>query len=358
MPAASVFIVEDEAIVAEDLRGTLEKLGYSITGIAATGESAVRKIRETRPDLVLMDIHLAGKMDGIETAQEIRAWPKIPVIYLTAHADDESLRRAKVTEPYGYVLKPYDERELHSVIEMALYKHRMEQIAKENERTIRALVNSIPDAVMLLDPQQNIIALNRMMAQRFGQEYVQIIGHPVSLFNGDGSLNTVVARADEVKRSYRTARYEEREGDHWFEIAIYPISDPGRNISRIMVQYHDITDRKEFEEHLAKEGIARVEQNMEQFQILNDQIRNPLQAISGYIDIDCDRFRPRIMEQIMTINSLVSRLDQGWVESEKVRRFLFRHYHHGQKDKPVEDSGGITGFAGSEGNRDAMPREQ
>jgi CheY-like chemotaxis protein len=126
MKKPALFIVEDESIVASDIKETLLSLGYDVRGIAKSGESAIEEIQKTRPDLVLMDIHLAGKMDGIEAAGKIRALSNIPVIYLTAYADKPLLDRAKVTEPYGYVLKPYDERELHSMIEMALYKHRIE----------------------------------------------------------------------------------------------------------------------------------------------------------------------------------------------------------------------------------------
>ncbi|PKL58382.1 MAG: two-component system response regulator, partial [Methanomicrobiales archaeon HGW-Methanomicrobiales-5] len=127
MPQATIFIAEDELIEAEDIRTTLEKQGYPVAGIARSGESVLELLKVIKPDLVLMDIHLAGALDGIDTAEKIRNLYNIPVIFLTAHADDTTLARAKITEPYGYVLKPFDERELHSAIEMALYKHRMEE---------------------------------------------------------------------------------------------------------------------------------------------------------------------------------------------------------------------------------------
>ena len=138
MEQPAIFIVEDEAIVANDIRETLKSLGYSVLGIARSGELALEKIKEAHPDLVLMDIHLAGKMDGVETAGKIHVLYNIPVIYLTAYADKALLDRAKVTEPYGYVIKPYDERELHSVIEMALYKHRIEREIKKRDEILFA----------------------------------------------------------------------------------------------------------------------------------------------------------------------------------------------------------------------------
>ena len=329
MEKAAVFIVEDEAIVSDDIRQTIENLGYSVSGTARSGEDALEKIKKTQPDLVLMDIHLAGAMDGIEAARQLHELFKIPIIYITAHADDELLARAKVTEPYGYILKPYDERELHSVIEMAQYKHRMEQRLAERERTIRALANAIPDAVMLLDPQKQVIAINETMAQRFGTDPGQVMGLPVAECNKDGSLDTVLRHLDAMAGHFRSVQFEQKDGNRWYEVTLYPIPDPDQSLAKIVVQYHDITDRKDFEDLLKRAGISQIEQNMEQFQTLNDQIRNPLQAIMGYIDLDCAQFNLRIKEQIKTIDTLIDRLDHGWVESEKVRKFLFRHYKHG-----------------------------
>ncbi len=143
MEKRAILIVEDEAIVANDIKETLTGLGYEVVGIAKSGELALEKVKEFSPDLVLMDIHLATNMDGVETAGKIRILFDIPVIYLTAYADKELLDRAKVTEPYGYVLKPYDERELHSVIEMALYKHRIEREIKKRDAILFAVSSAV-----------------------------------------------------------------------------------------------------------------------------------------------------------------------------------------------------------------------
>jgi CheY-like chemotaxis protein len=143
MEQPAIFIVEDEAIVANDIRETLKSLGYAVPGIAKSGELALEKVRDTKPDLVLMDIHLAGQLDGVETAGKIHVLYDIPVIYLTAYADKALLDRAKITEPYGYVIKPYDERELHSVIEMALYKHRIEREIKKRDSVLFAVSSAV-----------------------------------------------------------------------------------------------------------------------------------------------------------------------------------------------------------------------
>jgi two-component system, response regulator PdtaR len=322
----SVFIVEDELIEAEDIRHTLKEQGYSIAGIARSGEGALSTLREMRPDLILMDIHLNGAMDGIDAAEQIRVLYHIPVIFLTAHADDTTLARAKITEPYGYILKPFDDREVHSVIEMALYKHRMEERLKESERIIRVLANAISDAIMLVDHNNQIIALNDAMARRIGRNNNWLECEPAILYDSEGSCTSMGSQLEKALGTRQRVRFEERNGDGWAEISLTPVGEPFEDHPRVLIQYHDITDYKRFEEQLKKEGVTRLEQNMEQFQILNDQIRNPLQAIMGYVNLDCVKYKSHILNQIGIIDSLVDRLDNGWIESEKVRKFLLRHY--------------------------------
>jgi CheY-like chemotaxis protein len=127
MKKAKILVVEDQNIVALNIRNKLKNLGYTVPGTASTGEEAIRKAELTNADLVLMDIMLKGDMDGIEAAREIKSRFKIPVLYLTAYTDDETLERAKMTEPAGYISKPFKEEDLHSNIEMALHKHRAEK---------------------------------------------------------------------------------------------------------------------------------------------------------------------------------------------------------------------------------------
>lgn len=134
MSKNNILVVEDEAIVSKDIQQSLKKLGYNIVGAVDTGEKAIAKANETKPDLVLMDIMLKGDMSGIEAAEQVRNNLNIPVIYLTAYADENTLAKAKVTEPYGYIIKPFKEIDLHTSIEMALYKHSKEkEVIKERD---------------------------------------------------------------------------------------------------------------------------------------------------------------------------------------------------------------------------------
>jgi len=155
-----ILIVEDENIVAKDIQNTLKSLGYLVAGVAASGEEAIQKTGETRPDLVLMDIMLRGYQDGVEAAQTILAQHNIPVIYLTAYTDDKTLQRAKITEPYGYILKPFEERELHIAIEMAIHKHRMAKKLQEREQWLTKILKTINDAVIVIDQKGEVAFMN------------------------------------------------------------------------------------------------------------------------------------------------------------------------------------------------------
>jgi CheY-like chemotaxis protein len=127
MSQPRILVVEDEGIVAHDIKHMLNGLGYEVPVIASSGEDAIKRVAEKKPDLVLMDIVLGGDMDGIEAAKQIRARFDIPVVYLTAYADETTVSRAKMTAPYGYLVKPFTEGELHAAIEIALHKHEMER---------------------------------------------------------------------------------------------------------------------------------------------------------------------------------------------------------------------------------------
>jgi CheY-like chemotaxis protein len=148
----TVLVVEDEEIVLLHIRRTLERLGYVVAATAATGEDAIMKAMSDRPDLVLMDIVLKGDIDGIDAAEKIRNLFHIPVIFLTAHADEATLQRARVSEPFGYIMKPFRERDLHIAIQFALYKAKME--AERN-----ALVRQLQDALAKVKTLSGLIPI-------------------------------------------------------------------------------------------------------------------------------------------------------------------------------------------------------
>lgn len=158
MPIAKILIVEDEAITALDIKNILQRLNYEVVGIVSKGEAAIAMVEETNPRLILMDITLKGDLDGIDTAMILRRTHNIPVVYLTAHSDDETIERSKQTDPYGFLLKPLNERDLNSCIRLALYRFEADRKLKETEGILKKtqakneiLLNSLEGTVFIMD---------------------------------------------------------------------------------------------------------------------------------------------------------------------------------------------------------------
>jgi PAS domain S-box-containing protein len=146
-----ILIAEDDGIIAARLQSILTKMGYIVPAVVASGEEAVRQAAETPPDLALLDIRLAGDMDGIQAGAQLRARWGIPLVYLTAYMDDNLLQRARATEPYGYLVKPIQDRELRATIEIALYRHRTDRQLRESEERYRAVVSQALESILLFD---------------------------------------------------------------------------------------------------------------------------------------------------------------------------------------------------------------
>ena len=168
MEEIKIIIVEDESIVALDIQQRLEAMGYSVVATAASGEDAIEQCEATPPDLVLMDIRLNGEIDGIETAGHIRSHADIPVIYLTAYADDDTLQRAKISEPFGYLIKPIEDKELKTAIEISLQRHRYEQALKESEQWLSTILNSIGEGVIATDTEGRVRYMNSVAETLMG----------------------------------------------------------------------------------------------------------------------------------------------------------------------------------------------
>jgi len=175
-----ILIAEDEAIVAIALDRALRQMRYSVTGIADTGEEAIRLAQERRPNLVLMDIKLKGDMDGVQAAAQIQARYDVPVVYLTAYADEQMLQRASQTAVYGYILKPFQERELKVAIEMAVHKHNMERRLKERERWLSATVSSVEEGILAADALDRVKYLNAVAERLTGRSTQEALGQRVS----------------------------------------------------------------------------------------------------------------------------------------------------------------------------------
>ena len=257
MEKKRIMIVEDEGITAMNIKKSLEDIGYVVTSIAVSGEDAVSNAEEQRPDLVLMDIILMGEIDGIEAAEQIRARFDTPVVYLTAYSDEAMIKRIKKTEPIGYIVKPFNAKELRIALEIAFYKNEMESRLKESENKFREVVEGTGDLVTTVDGAGDIVYINHMSEKVFGVKADKCIGMSAFQFiHPDDRQPTIECFADAVKERLKQASLENRqinittgEVRHtlWTSNIYY---DNKGNVVRINSIASDITDRKEFEERL------------------------------------------------------------------------------------------------------------
>ena len=179
MPKSRILIVEDEILVREDIEDCLEDLGHEVVSVASTGAEALSQIPTARPDLVLMDIRLKGDMDGVETARQIRTNFRLPVIFLTAHADDATLQRAKAADPIGYIVKPFAETTVNAVIQTALHKHELDRCLRESEEWLTTTLGCIGDAILATDSSGRIRFVNRVAEALTGWSAEEAMGKDV-----------------------------------------------------------------------------------------------------------------------------------------------------------------------------------
>ena len=177
--ADKILIVEDEQITAEDLAEILKGLDYQVTAVVSSGTEAIQQAEENPPDLVLMDIRIKGEMDGAETARILRERFDIPVVYLTAHADRETLEHAKQSRPLGYIVKPFHESELHASLEIALSKHRHDRSVSDRERHVTDVVGALTTAIISVDRAETTLMINPAGEKLTGWSKQEALGEPV-----------------------------------------------------------------------------------------------------------------------------------------------------------------------------------
>jgi PAS domain S-box-containing protein len=248
MGNVKILVVEDEAVTGMDIRKSLTELGYSVCAIATTGELAVRKAGELHPDLILMDIMLAGKMNGIEAAELIKKQYHIPVVYLTAYSDDSFLAKAKITEPFGYILKPFRELELKTTIEMALYKFAMEHALRISEETTRVLLNATEDFLFLIDITGRFLTVNLALAKKAGKNINEFIGSDISNLVTQGLLSPRMAAWNLSTAQKIPVRFQEEFRNNWFDTSIYPVTTPEGDVVLFAVSIRNVTKDKKMEE--------------------------------------------------------------------------------------------------------------
>jgi len=260
MKQLKILIVEDERIVALDIENMVKNLGYDVVDVVSSGENAIKSVQKTKPDLILMDIVLKGDIDGIEAAEKILSRFDIPIVYLTAYSDHKTISRAKVTEPFGYILKPFDERELGTGIEIAVYKHEMERKLKESEKWLSTVLKSIGDAVLVTDLSGRLVFMNPAAEKMLSRELADCKGEDVdiliTLFDevNQTTIENIVRRVIESGESLRNDRniiLVDGKGDDIqtpIDFIASPIIDDDEKILGAVLVLKDISERKEAEE--------------------------------------------------------------------------------------------------------------
>jgi two-component system cell cycle sensor histidine kinase/response regulator CckA len=298
-----ILIVEDEGLIAADVQRRLENLGYCVSGIAASAEEALVCARSTPFDLVLMDIHIRGDMDGIDTAKALTAEFEMPVVYMTAHSDQETLLRAKLTEPYGYVLKPVGNAALRSAVQIAIYKSEMDRRLRASEAWLSATLRSVGDGIIATNSNCEIEFLNNVAEQLTGWQSAEAKGRQLAevielfdevealpaknpvfdLFAGESRAYTLISRSGK-RLPVEVECFENRAGEE---------------VLGVILMVRDIRARKEMEGRLVQG--QRMEAVASMAGALAHEFNNQLTVILGYAYELVDRLAGDDRQDVMAI---------------------------------------------------------
>ncbi|MEO8096959.1 MAG: response regulator [Acidobacteriota bacterium] len=258
----TILIVEDEGLIALDLKGRLERLGYVVPAIADNAADALLNVERLQPSLVLMDIRLKGEPDGVATAEEIRRRFHVPVMFVTAHADPETLARARITEPYGYIVKPFHGVDFRAQIEIALWKHSMEQKLRDREALLSTTFRNVADALIATDREGNIAFMNIPAAELTGWPVAEASGTPLlDIFQAYEEITEVplvhpihaIYDGGEVSTQPRTYKLIKRGGVDWVLVeAEFSANRDEGSLLGVIVVFRDITERRKADEQARK----------------------------------------------------------------------------------------------------------
>ncbi|MGB9836315.1 MAG: HD domain-containing phosphohydrolase, partial [Candidatus Saccharicenans sp.] len=307
MRRARILIVEDENLVARDLYNMVRTMGYEVTDVVQNGEEVLRSIQKKRPDLALMDIILKGNLDGISVASVLWEEHGIPVVYITSFADDLTFERAKLTEPFGYLIKPFEERELELTIETALYKAKMQLLLKEKEQWLSTILRSIDDGIIAVNAENRVSFINPVAQKLTAWNEADALGQPLSLvFN----LKETKSENNPLdRRGIQEGILVSRPGMEFpveHTVAELP-EELGLKAGKVIV-FRDISARKKAEQELR-----------ESWERLRRTLAGTIQAISATIEMR-DPYtagHQRRVAQLAEAISLEMRLPEAQIEGIK-----------------------------------------
>jgi two-component system, cell cycle sensor histidine kinase and response regulator CckA len=312
---AAILVVEDERVVARDIEESLLRMGYDVVGTAASAAECLERAESQRPDLVLMDIRIEGALDGIETARILRTRYDVPVIFLTAFADEHTVARARETEAHGYILKPFRAGELRSAVEIALFKHEMEMKQKVREQWFSTTLRAIGDAVMAVDGEGRVKFANPVAERLLGSSSDELLGrtlldvfHPIDERTrepiqlpspqevADGKSTPLLEGAALVSPS----------GEHPIEDSLSPIiDDTGKLLGAVMV-FRDVSEARRLRERAALSD--RLSSLGTLAAGVAHEINNPLTYVLGNASVvarELDRMRQAVQERRQSAGALL-----------------------------------------------------
>ncbi len=328
-----VLVVEDNRIEALDLIKIIQAHGYDLAGVAKSGEEAVKIAKEKNPDVILMDIKLSGEIDGITAAQAISKIDHIPIIYLTAYSDLKTIRRATATRLSGFIPKPFSEQDIAQALEVAIYKHESERLVDENRQWLKTVLESVGEGIIAANADGVIQLINPAACTILGVT-TDVIDRPLH------TILTIYRSSDDRSVSLP---YQVKEKTPLSEIdyplyiihpdgskiyidgMISPLEESNHGCSGFVLNIRDISETIVMK-RVVHDAYKQIEENIEKFALLNDQIRNPLSIIVAILDInECEHLK-EIMPFIHEIDRIIDQLDKGYIASSKIRGFLKRYH--------------------------------
>jgi PAS domain S-box-containing protein len=329
-----VLIVEDDILIAKDIENILLRLEYAVSTLITSGDRVITRIVNENPDLILMDIMFQDKVRGIEIARKVRERIDVPIVYLTAHSEKTIVKKAKITEPFGYLIKPIAERDLEITIEMALHRHRMEMKFKErmekalheSEDRYRQLVENISEGIVMQNQKGVITYANKRFLDMIGYTEEEVLGKPITRFLGGGLLKRrelqEASKENDIRRATEVS-WKRKDGDRIFTILspknIYNEKDQLKGRVSVLT---DITDRRQAEKdlHRSRELLRMLSRHLQTIREkeskriareIHDELGQQLTAlkmdlswISSKVDPD-DEDAKKFLQKINAMSSLV-----------------------------------------------------
>ncbi len=277
-----ILVADDEAIIGKQLEKSLTAMGYEVVGIAVSGEDAVELAKDFTPDVILMDIAMPGKLDGILAAERIKTELHIPIIFLTAYAEEEVVQRAKHAEPSGYIVKPFQEDQVRAAIEVAIYKNEMEAKLRRSEEQYRRMVNTAQEGIYLVDAEVRIDFVNRQLGEMLGYTSEEMLGQYLIDFMDEIDPVDVYQSPQWDKEQIEKLhdfRFRRKDGSHlWGMVSSSTMFDDDGKFTGALGMVIDVTQRKR-----AERALRKANEELKNFvDAVAHDLKNPIMSIRGF----------------------------------------------------------------------------